>query len=63
MPRRLQNKLLPVAEQVIHAYRQEEVPLRKIADFFGVSTGTVRNLLLIKEIARRPKGRRPKGAN
>lgn len=54
------NKLLPVADQVIHAYSVEDVPMRKIANFFSVSTGTVRNLLLLKEVSIRPKGRRPK---
>jgi hypothetical protein len=54
------NKLLPVAEQVVHAYTTVGKTMHEIADFFNCSDGTVRNLLIIKGVDLRPRGRRKK---
>lgn len=52
------NKLLAVAEQVVHAYSVERKTMHEISDFFNCSDGTVRNLLIIRGIDLRPRGRR-----
>ena len=52
------NKLFPIAEQVVHAYLEEGKTMREIAEFFTCSDGTVRNLLMIRGVDIRPRGRR-----
>jgi len=52
------NKLLPVADQVVHAYTEVGKTMHEIADFFNCSDGTVRNLLIIKSVNLRARGRR-----
>lgn len=52
------NKLLPVAEQVVHSYTVVGKTMKEIAQFFNCSDGTVRNLLIIKGVDLRPRGRR-----
>jgi hypothetical protein len=51
------NKLLPVADQVVHAYNEGKT-MHEIALFFDCSDGTVRNLLVIRGVDLRPRGRR-----
>jgi len=54
--KRRRNILSTVAEQVIHAYSNGST-LAIIANFFNCSTGTVRNLLISKNVNMRAKGR------
>jgi hypothetical protein len=52
------NKLFPVAQQVIHAYVEGGATIAEIGAFFDCSEGTVRNLLLIRGVTMRPRGRK-----
>lgn len=52
------NKLFCVSEQVVHAYTVVGKTVSEIADFFVCSDGTVRNLLLIRGVTLRARGRR-----
>lgn len=53
------RKLTKEAPLVIHAYQQGK-DLRSVAQAFGVSAGTVRNLLKRHNIPLRGRGRRKK---
>jgi len=52
------NKLHVVAEQVVHAYTEIGKTISEIAEFFNCSDGTVRNLLLMRNVTMRARGRR-----
>jgi len=52
------NKLYVVAEQIVHAYTVVGKTIAEIAEFFNCSDGTVRNLLLARNVTMRARGRR-----
>jgi hypothetical protein len=56
--KRSRNKLLSVADQVVTAYTEKDQTVAEIASYFSCSTGTVRNLLVMKGVTMRPRGRR-----
>jgi hypothetical protein len=55
--RKTRHMLLTVADQVVTAYNNG-CTIAEIADFFDCANGTVRNLLIIKNVTRRPQGRK-----
>jgi transposase len=59
MTTRLKNKLSTVRPQVQEAYRNGAT-LRQIAEVYGVSAGTVRNVLVEMGELMRARGRRKK---
>ena len=59
MTSRLKNKLAAEREQVREAFRNGAT-LRKIAEVYGASPGTVRNVLIELGETMRPRGRRKK---
>lgn len=51
------RKLCKETPQIVHAYSQGTT-LRKLADFFEVSTGTIRNILRREGVQLRSRGRK-----
>jgi DNA-directed RNA polymerase specialized sigma24 family protein len=56
--KRARNKLSAIAEQIVTAYVERKQTIVEISKFHGCSSGTVRNLLKVKGVTMRPRGRR-----
>ena len=54
-------KLLDKTEDIVNAYVLKSQSLREIADFYSVSSGSIRSVLKKAGVNLRPRGRRPSG--
>ena len=54
------NKLDAVADAIVEAYMNHGKSLQSLADVYNCSVGTIRNLLISRNVRRRPKGK-PRG--
>lgn len=54
-------KLLDKTEDIVNAYVLKSQSLREIADFYSVSSGSIRSVLKKAGVTLRARGRRPSG--
>ena len=54
-------KLLDKADEIVSAYVLKGQSLREIADFYSVSSGSIRSVLKKAGVSLRKRGRRPSG--
>lgn len=54
-------KLFDQTEEIINAYVLKSQSLREIADFYNVSSGSIRSVLKKAGVTLRKRGRRPSG--
>ena len=54
-------KLLDQTENIVNAYVLKNQSLREIADFYSVSSGSIRSVLKKAGVTLRKRGRRPSG--
>jgi DNA-directed RNA polymerase specialized sigma24 family protein len=54
-------KLLDKTEDIVNAYVLKNQSLREIADFYSVSSGSIRSVLKKAGVNLRKRGRRPSG--
>jgi len=54
-------KLLDKTEDIVNAYVLKSQSLREIADFYSVSSGSIRSVLKKAGVSLRKRGRRPSG--
>jgi len=54
-------KLLGNKEEIVTAYVIQGQSLREIADFYSVSSGSIRSVLKKADVTLRKRGRRPSG--
>lgn len=54
-------KLFEKREEIVTAYVLQGQSLREIADFYSVSSGSIRSVLKKADVTLRKRGRRPSG--